>query len=259
MARKSKTKATAPPVADVNLMEEESIDEEEINEIVDNAGGESENEGTDSDDEGDLKHEASKPSRVDKESQRSSSIKMSKDSKKVIPFMDTFYHLSSEDSLKERSIAARDLIHHCFFSDGGINYKDSAYALNRLLNGLCSGRAASRQGFASCLTSFLRLAQSMGNDAMKNILKELSELKQTDLDAVQPGNQIRHLLRKITDFSIVENSGKNIGSNKNRFGKMKGIEERDHVFGRLFGILAVVRSGMLKNASTEVRRLLFIT
>ncbi len=252
MARKSKKKAAQPPppaVEEDNVTEEESIDEE-MKDVVD--GAESESEG--SDDEGES-NEGGDTS-TDAKSKRNNSTDK-KNSNAAIPFMDTFYLLSSEDSSKDRSIAARDLIHHCFFSDGGINTKDSAYALNRLLNGMCSGRAASRQGFASCLTSFLRIAQGQGDDAVRSILKEHSELMKTALDDAHPAIQIRQLLQSTTDFNTVASgSGKKSGSNKNRFaGKVKGIEERDHMFGRLFGILAVVRSGMLKNTLDEVRNL----
>lgn len=252
MARKSKKKSAqspAPEVDESNMTEEESIDEE-MKDIVNDA--ESESEGSDSDSEGGSKKGGD--ASTDAKSNRNKSTSK-KNSNTTIPFMDTFYLLSSEDSSKDRSIAARDLIHHCFFSDGGINYKDSAYALNRLLNGMCSGRAASRQGFASCLTSFLRIAQGQGDDAVRGILKEHSELMKTSLDDAHPAIQIRQLLQSTTDFNSVANgSGNKSGSNKNRFaGKVKGIEERDHVFGRLFGILAVVRSGILKNTLDEVR------
>jgi len=252
MARKSKKKAAQPPSPAVdanNMTEEESIDEE-MKEIVN--GAESESEGSNSDDEGESKKGGD--TSTDAKSKLNNST-ANKNSNTSIPFMDTFYLLSSEDSSKDRSIAARDLIHHCFFSDGGINHKDSAYALNRLLNGMCSGRAASRQGFASCLTSFLRVAQGQGDDAVQSILKEHSELMKIEMDDAHPAIQIRQLLQSTTDFNTATNgSGKNSGSNKNRFaGKVKGIEERDHVFGRLFGILAVVRSGMLKNTLDEVR------
>lgn len=247
MARKAKKKQVPlSPVVDENSTEEESVDEEEM--VVDDDGDvKSESEGEDDSD----KEKDALNSTDAKSKQRSTNQKQ----KKAIPFMDTFYLLSSEDSSKERSIAARDLIHHCFFSDGGINYKDSGYALNRLLNGLCSGRAASRQGFASCLSSFLSVAMTNGNDDMLNILKECSELKPTDMEGTKPEVQIRQMLRTTTDFSTGDNSSKKSGSKKHRFGggKIKGIEERDHMFGRLFGILAVVRSGMLKNASKEVR------
>lgn len=257
MARKGKKKQVPPsPVVDENSTEEESVDEEEMV-VDDDDGGDVNSEGTNSEGEDDSDKEKDASNSTDaKSKQRSTNQKQ----KKAIPFMDTFYLLSSEDSSKERSIAARDLINHCFFSDGGINYKDSGYALNRLLNGLCSGRAASRQGFASCLSSFLRVAMTNGNDDMMNILKECSELKLTDMEGSKPEVQIRQMLRTTTDFSTGDNSSKKSGSKKNRFGggKIKGIEERDHMFGRLFGILAVVRSGMLKNASREVRIFCFV-
>merc|ERR1712038_1499742 len=97
----------------------------------------------------------------------------------MIPFMDTFYSLSSNDQ-RERSTAGSSLLHHLFLSidaDGKINdktdgdknqnkfdalIKDGSYALTRLLNGLCSGRASARQGYASCLASFLKLSFQLG-------------------------------------------------------------------------------------------------
>lgn len=174
--------------------------------------------------------------------------------KASIPFMDTFYQLSSEESLHHRSIAARDLIQHCFLSDGGVNCKDAAYALSRLMNGLCTGRAASRQGFASCLSSFLRVAHSevlnRDGSVMDMILKEESGKFYQD-GVTHPAMIVRLKLLSTTQFLPTEvNSNNDKGPKKHGFGgKVKGIEERDHAFGRLFGISAVVRSGIL--ASTD--------
>lgn len=175
----------------------------------------------------------------------------------MIPFMDTFYQLSSEDSPRDRSVAARDLIRHCFFSGNGstdaINHKDAAYALTRLMNGLCTGRAASRQGFASCLSTFLRVVYSPpfnrnSGSALNDILKEdayaqsLKEKKDSGSDDLDSAMIMRKKLLSTTEF--IHSGGKD--SRKNKFGKkMKGMEERDHAFGRLFGILAIVRSGIL--------------
>ena len=76
-----------------------------------------------------------------------------------MPFMDTFYSLSSNDA-SERNLAAASLLEHIFsfqgknIDDASGSVKDGCYALTRLLKGLCSGRASARQGFASCLSSF---------------------------------------------------------------------------------------------------------
>lgn len=179
-----------------------------------------------------------------------------------IPFMDTFFQLSSEESQNDRSVAARDLIHHCLLDELGVNHKDAAYALTRLMNGLCTGRAASRQGFASCLSSFLRVVYSPSlNNGDKSsgacleiILREDSFSKQfvedsTKVDAsCNPAVIVRHKLLSTTQFSAAEaiTTSNDKGRKKNNYGgKMKDSEKRDHSFGRLFGILAVVRSGIL--------------
>ena len=177
-----------------------------------------------------------------------------------IPFMDTFYLLSSEESSTQRAIAARDLINYCFPSpssskdskdDEQVNYKDAAYALTRLFNGLCTGRAASRQGFASCLSSFIRVSYPH----LKEVLKQDTATATTNdqsssSNEEHPAMIIRKKLLSTTDFlTPSDQDAKGGGGKKNKFGgttgKMKGMEERDHVFGRLFGILAIVRSGTL--------------
>ena len=259
MARKSKKKAAEEPpqpVADEGLAtEEESIYDEDASEemsvddipdIVDK----------NCDDEG----------AVEKDGKQSNNPKKKKDSAKkkkkennkespptaeeinMIPFMDTFYQLSSEESPLDRSIAARDLIHHCFLSDEGVNHKDAAYALTRLMNGICTGRAASRQGFASCLSSFLHVAYSTSG-VVGEILKEDDYAKHLmGEDSTHPAIIIRKKLLSTTQFLPSEVDNKKGPKNKKKHhtgGKLKGIEERDHVFGRLFGILAVVRSGIL--------------
>ena len=176
-----------------------------------------------------------------------------------IPFMDTFFQLSSEESLNDRSVAARDLIHHCLLDECGVNHKDAAYALTRLMNGLCTGRAASRQGFASCLSSFLRVvySPSLNSDdcsssaSLERILKEDAYSKQFVEDSTKEDAScnaaviVRHKLLSTTAVEPTNNSNEK-GQRKNHYGgKMKETEKRDHSFGRLFGILAVVRSGIL--------------
>ena len=176
-------------------------------------------------------------------------------SQDVIPFMDTFYQLSSEDSPTIRSIAARDLIQHCFPSlkkdgsddDDDVNCKDAAYAITRLMNGLCTGRAASRQGFASCLASFMKV----GYPYLNEIMKEDTSTAATGSSNTNPAMIVRNKLLATTDFLTPpsDDKGSSNKNKKNRFGGgMKGIEARDHAFGRLFGILAIVRSGILSQS-----------
>jgi len=256
MARKSNKKAKA--VDDADATEEESVrdddgqtssdSDDEIPSIVDK-DSDDEDDGVDAEES-----TGAAKKTIDKKSKKKSKKKKKKndnivETKKIVPFMDTFYELSSEDSPGDRSIAARDLIHHCFLTAQGINHKDAAYALTRLMNGLCTGRAASRQGFASCLSSFLSVAYSSSfnesdGSAIEDILKhdDVAMKLKVGLED-NPAAIVRQKLLSTTQF--LETEATNTEQTKNRFGrKMKGIEERDHAFGRLFGILAVVRSGI---------------
>lgn len=141
-------------------------------------------------------------------------------------FMDTFYGLSSTNAT-ERSQAANAMMHHCLLGPDA-NTKDATYALRRLLNGLCSGRAASRQGNASALATFLKVSFEGG---------QLNEIKSSQQTTFDDGSEsilgyVRQRLLKATEPGETQ-------------GRRKGSEERDYQFGRLFGILGVVRSGIL--------------
>ena len=246
MSRKSnKKKSTAE--------EEEEEEEEEVPPITDvdkDDGMTTEDESIDNAEE--------EVGTTTKQSNNNKSKKKKKNNKNqsqdVIPFMDTFYQLSSEDSPTIRSIAARDLIQHCFPSlkkdgsdDDDVNCKDAAYAITRLMNGLCTGRAASRQGFASCLASFMKV----GYPYLNEIMNEDTSTAATDSSNTNPAMIVRNKLLATTDFLTPpsDDKGSSNKNKKNRFGGgMKGIEARDHAFGRLFGILAIVRSGILSQS-----------
>ena len=143
-----------------------------------------------------------------------------------VSFLDSFYGLASSIPA-ERSESAQILLNHCLLGPDA-NIKDASYTFKRLLNGLCSGRAAARQGYASAFASFLKIALEKG--VMKQIQEDAAEGSPSLLSF------IRNRLLMTCDPSQAE-AGK--------FGKKKGSEERDYYFGRLFGILAVVRSGIL--------------
>jgi len=160
------------------------------------------------------------------------------------PFMDAFYGLSSSNPA-ERAQSANVVLHHSLIGPDA-NLKDSAYALRRLLNGLCSGRAASRQGNASALASFLKVALEGG---------QLEEIKSQDEKKDETESlleYVRQRLLKATDPSSLQ-------------GKKKGSEERDYHFGRLFGILSIARSGILlpndadNKSSYDVEEILSVT
>lgn len=179
-----------------------------------------------------------------------------------IPFLDTFYALSAENA-NERAAAAHCLIRHCFPVDAPVQAKDAAYALRRLLSGLCSGRAGARQGYASALSSFLKVAfaTSGGGElpSIHVIQKEMSKADQggddnddddamDDEDASSGEDHPAEFVRKLL---LAQTTPRSVRGQK---AAKKGSEERDYIFGRLFGIMAVVRSGTLfgTNASVEV-------
>lgn len=151
------------------------------------------------------------------------------------PFLDSFYGISSAD-VSERTRAAQVCLHHCLLGPDA-NAKDAAYALTRLLNGLCSGRAAARQGNASTLASFLKVAFALGK--MEEIRREqqsksdVSSSEELDVSELSDLAYVRYRLRTAT-----EPGGETQGRKKN-------AEERDSQFGRLFGINGIVRSGIL--------------
>ena len=172
----------------------------------------------------------------------------------LMPFMDTFYSLASNEA-KERSFAASSMIKYLFYKSEweetsiDATVKDGSYALTRLMNGLCSGRGSARQGFASCLTTFLKCAFKMGPE---------NESKERWIDmfvadaGVDTGAEefVRNKLKECTNLEGGPAKGK-----KNT-GKKSRSDERDYRFGRLFGILAIVRSGALAGASEKVSRYL---
>jgi len=150
-------------------------------------------------------------------------------SKENMSFLDTFYGLASPNGL-ERATAATALIQHIVVSSDN-NKEDGKYALQRLCKGLCSGRASARQGYASCLSTLVKLSSSSestvwGCAPEKNVLVWLRE-------------QLLHFTSP--------------GGNNSQTPK-RGSEDRDYRFGRLFGILAMIRSGTLSSpdAPTEL-------
>lgn len=185
-----------------------------------------------------------------------------------IPFMDTFYSLSS-DSPGERAVAAHCLIRHCFPSSHSttsagippVQPKDAAYALKRLMTGLCSGRAGARQGYASALASFLKVSfattvedeegrgekmlairliqkQSRGsNDNDEEMPEDSDDSDGNDDDDDESDSVVSSSAEFVRRLLIAQTTPTQPSK--------RGSEERDYIFGRLFGIMAVVRSGTL--------------
>ena len=154
-------------------------------------------------------------------------------------FLDAFYGLASLDG-RERARAGQVILHHALLGSEQANVSDAAYALKRLLNGLCSGRAAAREGCAATLTLFLQVAQTSGY---------LTKIQQQERSAENNNNNkeegvlayLRRRLLQASSVNVVEPGKGGRGGG----GRKKDSELKDHNWGRLFGILALVRSGIL--------------
>jgi len=145
-------------------------------------------------------------------------------------FLDYFYDLSCVDN-SDRSKAAHGIICHCLFPVKETGSKDDAlYTLGRLLKGLNSSRESSREGFSSCLTMFLKIAFSTLSEV------ELKELLNQD-DNKNIHEVIFEMYMKETTMS------KGCGN------------ERDYIYGRIFGFYAIVRSDMLKKVERRILQL----
>eukprot|EP00548_Thalassiothrix_antarctica_P002998 CAMPEP_0194144876 /NCGR_PEP_ID=MMETSP0152-20130528/13864_1 /TAXON_ID=1049557 /ORGANISM="Thalassiothrix antarctica, Strain L6-D1" /LENGTH=1413 /DNA_ID=CAMNT_0038844891 /DNA_START=70 /DNA_END=4311 /DNA_ORIENTATION=- len=183
-------------------------------------------------------------------------------------FLDTFYGLSSESSM-ERSQAAHMLLDYCLIGSTA-NLKDATYTLRRLLSSLCSGKTAARQGYASTLTSFLKVSHkhgileniknSEGGDSILSFVRELllesTSTKQCDPEknGEKKGSEEQDNTKQRDSKKSGKKKGKKKGSEEpdntkqgdtEKNVKKKGSEERDNQLGRLFGILSVIRSGIL--------------
>lgn len=104
-----------------------------------------------------------------------------------------------------------------------LNSQDVSYSIRRLVRGLASPRESSRLGFSVALTEVCP-CPSTGNTNATNLSSQLLSRIETVSCA-----QV---------LALVVDSAKKQGS-------MNGQEERDVLFARLFGIAAVVRSGLL--------------
>ena len=141
------------------------------------------------------------------------------DSKGDGGFLDCFYGLASSDA-EERSQSGQVLMEHLLKED---NEEDGLYALKRLCEGLCSGRACARQGYASALSLMVQCSYK----------EKLAWTKSTSLPTLRT--------------KLIQYTSTGEGADKK---KKKGREERDVYFGRLFGILAMIRSQTLTTETT---------
>ena len=136
-------------------------------------------------------------------------------------FLNSFWDLASDDGDVRRTACVYIIEHlegqkylennikNDIKKDNGIIFstKDGQYALKRLIRGLGSSRQSARRGFASCLCEILKRIEDEHINEYWNILNESTQVT----------------------------------------GSLKGAEERDLLFGKLFGYSALIRSNQLKN------------
>ena len=134
-------------------------------------------------------------------------------------FLQIFWDLASpEKEVRFASVKALDahLKKSCSDDEDGDNgegeTRDETYALKRLVRGLCSSREAARQGFALALANTLRARKSI---SLKSILAQVLRESETPKS-------------------------------------LSGQEMRNQMFGRLFGFMAIARSGRLAEGDEEV-------
>jgi len=207
------------------------------------------------DDDEEMYDSISSPSTKDKDVE----MKDSTSEADITPFMDTFWNLA-DDSSAVRAKAGRDLLLHCFSEkDPEENEEALLYTLGRLIDGLNSGRASARQGFASCLSSFLKIAFSSNGSIVKQIMIHYYKQKQASDDneeldeneeslRMNPEVFLHNELLRRTEYS---NSSSDKQNSKKGKKKKNGMEERNYAFGRLFGILAICRSGVISELTEE--------
>lgn len=122
-------------------------------------------------------------------------------------FLKLFWNLAESD-VDARAQAVAHIIAHLQQKQTKADAtfdEDLQYTLKRLVRGLASSRDAARQGFSTALAGLLEVFPSVQLKEVQELLREAMEVHSS----------------------------------------MKGMEQREHMFGRLFGLLAVQRSGRL--------------
>lgn len=122
-------------------------------------------------------------------------------------FLKLFWTLAESDRAARTQAAARILAFLRAESQGKADGEGSKvqYTLKRLVRGLASSRDAARQGFSAALAGLLREFPALALGDTRALLHEAMEVHSS----------------------------------------MRGMEQREHMFGRLFGLLALHRSGRL--------------
>lgn len=129
-------------------------------------------------------------------------------------FLKLFWNLAESDATVRAQSVAQIIAHlqQKQSSEDATFEEDLQYTLKRLVRGLASSRDAARQGFSTALAGLLETFPSVELKDVQELLREAMEVHSS----------------------------------------MKGMEQREHMFGRLFGLLAVQRSGRLSGDDNQV-------
>ena len=152
---------------------------------------------------------------------------------------DHFYKLASD--LKEErlqaSIAIVTELTELDTSKADAEREEWQYVINRLIRGLASNRSGARLGFSLCLTEVLNLALERGISL---------EVNGTNNDTVG-ANWYLELLSENT-VGLTGSKSKVKGAKGN---KIKGKEERGLLFGKLFGLKALLNDPLFERIFLE--------
>ena len=111
----------------------------------------------------------------------------------------------ASDERSKRLTAANQIILHIQTCEAQGSSVDTDYTLKRLVRGLGSSRESARHGFVTCLSELLVTVRAI---------------------------EVTSTLQLIDEHTKIS-------------GSLKGAEERDFLFGKLFGYLSLIRSGRL--------------
>ena len=111
----------------------------------------------------------------------------------------------ASDERSKRLSAANQIILHIQTCEAQGSSVDTEYTLKRLVRGLGSSRESARHGFVTCLSELLVTVRAI---------------------------EVTNTLQLIDEHTQIS-------------GSLKGAEERDFLFGKLFGYLSLIRSGRL--------------
>ena len=170
-------------------------------------------------------------------------------------FLKCFWDLASTDPTI-RIEASDNLLSHVENTDGATGATTNEvekYAINRLVKGLASSRECARQGFAACLCQLLSrdTVQDTKVSSVLEILDNNTKVSVKSCTLPPRAEAIKLYLVSLfpqirSPFYLCHNQ---------LTGSIRGAEERDFMFGKLFCYFAIMRSGKIHSnneLSTDV-------